>query len=190
MFVIPEIEGDHYGEPPSTMWNDLNGISSILSTIQAHPSREMDNYILSLDSTIIRTGLVVGPLIYGHGEGPGNQRSIQAPTIARKTIQDGEGFRFRRGLNTWSNVHIRDLGDLFALLTKTALDGPRNTRTSALWNETGVYLPANGDMVSLSVLSHGLVGLKHEHRWLIRRWVSRHSASCARRWRGQRMCKD
>jgi len=146
MFVIPEIEGDHYGEPPSTMWNDLNGISSILSTIQAHPSLEMDNYILSLDSTIIRTGLVVGPLIYGHGEGPGNQRSIQAPTIARKTIQDGEGFRFRRGLNTWSNVHIRDLGDLFALLTKTALDGPRNTRTSALWNETGVYLPANGDM--------------------------------------------
>ncbi|KAJ9499456.1 hypothetical protein H2202_005039 [Exophiala xenobiotica] len=123
MFVFPEIGSDRYGEPPSTIWNDLHGISSILSTIRAHPSsRELDNYILSLeDSTNIRTGLIVGPLVYGHGEGPGNQRSIQAPNIARKTIEDGEGFRFRRGLNSWSNVHIKDLGDLFALLTKTAL---------------------------------------------------------------------
>ncbi|KAK5258346.1 hypothetical protein LTR40_008076 [Exophiala xenobiotica] len=154
MFVFPEIESDRYGEPPSTIWNDLNGISSILSTIRAHPSsRELDNYILSLeDSTNIRTGLIVGPLVYGRGEGPGNQRSIQAPNIARKTIEDGEGFRFRRGLNSWSNVHIKDLGDLFALLTKTALalDGTSTstrTRTPATsWNETGIYLPANGDM--------------------------------------------
>jgi hypothetical protein len=160
MFVIPEIESDRYGEPPNTTWNDLKGISSILSTIRAHPSsRELDNYILSLkDSTNIRTGLIVGPLIYGRGEGPGNQRSIQAPNIARKTIEDGEGFRFRRGLNSWSNVHIRDLGDLFALLTKIALalDGA-STSTSTTsstsakcWNETGVYLPANGAMVSFS----------------------------------------
>ncbi|KAK5294227.1 hypothetical protein LTR99_009625 [Exophiala xenobiotica] len=161
MFVFPEIESDRYGEPPSTVWNDLHGISSILSTIRAHPSsRELDNYILSLeDSTNIRTGLIVGPLVYGRGEGPGNQRSIQAPNIARKTIEDGEGFRFRRGLNSWSNVHIKDLGDLFALLTKTALalDGTSTstrTRTPATsWNETGIYLPANGDMMSFSVSS-------------------------------------
>lgn len=168
MFVIPEIEGDRYGEPPSTIWDDLNGISSILSTIQAHPSRRMDNYILSLDSTAVRTGLIVGPLIYGHGEGPGNQRSIQGPNIARKTIQDGEGFRFRRGLNTWSNVHIKDLGDLFALLTTTALDATSTstsgTSSSAIWNDTAIYLPANGDMVSSFFFwscPHGwVVGLK------------------------------
>lgn len=142
MFVIPEVKEGRYGEPPSKVWDDLQGTDDILATIRANPSREVDNYVLSLSASKIRTALIAGPLIYGQGEGPGNQRSIQAPNIAKKTLQDGEGFRLGKGLNRWSNVHIKDLGELFVKLVKSALAG-----NSQGWNEEGVYLPANGDMV-------------------------------------------
>lgn len=161
LFVIPEIDSNRYGEPPTTIWDDMAGQSDIIETIHANPSREMDNYIISqAASTGIRTALVVGPLIYGTGSGPGNTRSIQAPEIARKTIADGSGFKLRRGLNVWSNIHIKDLGELFATLARTAIHGSTtstSTVTSSnapsvaeldIWGENGVYLPGNGDMVS------------------------------------------
>ncbi|KIW11081.1 hypothetical protein PV08_10380 [Exophiala spinifera] len=155
LFVIPEIESKRYGEPPTTIWDDMAGQPEIIENIRAYPSREVDNYIISdASSTGIRTALVVGPLIYGTGPGPGNTRSIQAPEIARKTISDGSGFKLRKGLNVWSNIHIEDLGELFATLARTAGQGSStstgNTSSSAadldIWGENGVYLPGNGDM--------------------------------------------
>ncbi|KAL2433515.1 Oxidase ucsJ [Exophiala dermatitidis] len=141
LFVIPEIKEGKYGEPSSEVWDDLQGTAKILDTIRANPSREVDNFIISQNPSAVRTALVAGPLIYGKGEGPGNQRSIQAPEIAKKTIQDGEGFRLGKGLNKWSNIHVQDLGQLFLKLTEAALNG-----STQGWNDEGIYLPANGEL--------------------------------------------
>lgn len=101
--------------------------------------------VLSQDPSKIKTALVVGPLIYGQGRGPVNTRSIQAPEIARNTLAKGHGFRLGKGLNSWSNVHVRDLSQLFfALLEQAASPSARQD----LWNEHGMYIPENDAMVT------------------------------------------
>lgn len=142
MFVIPEIKSKTFGEPSDKVWNDLSGSDAITAEIRANPSREMDNFILSTNHGAIRAALIAGPLIYGQGSGPCNQRSIQAPNIARKTLEDKKGFQFARGLNAWSNIHIQDLGKLFVRLAEVAL-----RPGSEGWDTTAVYLPSNGQMV-------------------------------------------
>jgi hypothetical protein len=118
-------------------------VQKILSTIAENPGRKVDNLIVAQDPDKIRTALLLGPLIYGRGAGCVNQRSVQVPDIARKTIEDGEGFRLGKGLNQWSNIHVKDLGDLFLLLVRAAVDG-----NNKCWNREGIYLPSNGVMVS------------------------------------------
>ncbi|KAI1617294.1 hypothetical protein EDD36DRAFT_462147 [Exophiala viscosa] len=141
LFVIPQIKEGRYGEASDEVYHDLGDTEKILAIIRKNPSRSVDNLIVSQDSSKIRTALVLGPLIYGQGAGPGNQRSIQVPEIVKTTLNYGEGFRFAKGLNRWSSIHVRDLGDLFLHLAKAA----QNEKAHG-WNKEGIYLPANGDM--------------------------------------------
>ncbi|EXJ70775.1 uncharacterized protein A1O5_05765 [Cladophialophora psammophila CBS 110553] len=141
LFAIPEIKEGRYGEPSDEVYDDVKDSQKILAFIRDNPSRQVDNLIVAQDPSVIRTALIVGPLIYGQGAGPGNQRSVQVPEIARATLKYGQGFRLLNGLNQWSNIHIRDLGDLFLLLAQAAVDGK-----SHVWNEEGLYLPGPGVM--------------------------------------------
>lgn len=142
LFAIPEIKEGRYGEPSNHVYDDLRDTEKILATIRNNPSRGVDNFIIAQDSSKIRTGLIVGPLIYGSGAGPVNRRSIQVPEIVKTTLSYGEGFRFAKGLNRWSNINISDLGDLFLRLAQASLKGKTDG-----WNKEGIYLPAQGDMV-------------------------------------------
>lgn len=142
MLAIPEIQEGRFGERSDEVYDDVGDTEKILTTIRKNPSRSVDNLIIAQDSSKIRTALIVGPLIYGQGAGPLNQRSIQVPEIVKTTLGYGEGFRFGKGLNRWSNVHVSDLGDLFLRLARASLDGKTHG-----WNEEGIYLPAQGDMV-------------------------------------------
>src|SRR5262249_41024303 len=127
--------------------DDLHDAVKIHSVITTNPQRVVDNLVVSQKGSIVRTALVVGPLIYGVGRGPVNQRSIQAPEIARVTLQRKKGFRLGKGLNVWSNVHVHDLSDLFAKLLDAAL-----TANPDVWNDNGVYFPENGKLVSYTEL--------------------------------------
>ena len=93
------------GLPSSTIYDDLDGIADIRSLIRAHPVREMDNYILDVKKTspFIKTAIILPPIIYGKGEGPVNQRSIQIPSLAKVTIENGYVVRAGVGLNYWSS---------------------------------------------------------------------------------------
>lgn len=142
MFSGPDIKEGRYGEPGSKIYDDLKDTFEIRSTIIENPKRVVDNLILAQDPSKIKTALVVGPLIYGVGRGPVNTRSIQAPEIARITLQQRQGFRLGAGLSCWSNIHSHDLSSLFLALLDAAVDG-----RSGLWNEDGIYLPENGKMV-------------------------------------------
>ncbi|KAK5176669.1 hypothetical protein LTR44_010851 [Exophiala sp. CCFEE 6388] len=141
LFVIPETKEGRYGEASDEVYHDLGDIEKILAIIRKNPSRSVDNFIVTQDSSRIHTALIVGPNIYGHGAGPEGQRSMQVPDIVKATLEYGEGFRFAKGLNRWSNIHISDMGDLFVHLTKAAQNGNAHG-----WNEEGIYLPENGDM--------------------------------------------
>lgn len=121
----------------------MDGIAEILSTITSNPQRTVDNLIISQNPSEIKTALVIGPLIYGTGRGPVNIRSVQAPEIARVTLKLGQGFVLGAGRNTWSNIHVHDLGSLFVKLVQAAI----LQREEGLWNKDGIYTPENGAKV-------------------------------------------
>ncbi|KAF2794424.1 NAD(P)-binding protein [Melanomma pulvis-pyrius CBS 109.77] len=141
LLAAKEIAEGRFGFKVDKTYDDVKDADEIMSIITGSPKRAVDNLVISQDPASIQTALIVGPLIYGTGKGPGNKRSIQAPEIARVTLEQKEGFRLGEGENRWSNIHVHDLSELISLLVEAAA----NSKTG-LWNRDGVYLPENGKL--------------------------------------------
>ncbi|XRM42714.1 hypothetical protein ABZX51_005925 [Aspergillus tubingensis] len=141
-----EVATSSYGQARAQNHNDLQGISEIRSIISSSPKRVVDQMLLNFSSERpnIRTAIIYGPLIYGLGRGPVNQRSIQLPDLAKATLRLGHGVQVGKGLSCWSNVHIADLSNLVVRLVQESED--RQGRNPLLWNENGIYFAENGKM--------------------------------------------
>ncbi|CAG7950603.1 unnamed protein product [Penicillium salamii] len=144
MLASSEVQSKTFGQPVSRVYNDLQGISEIHDIIGNSPKRVVDHLVRGLGSSNpnARTAIVYGPLIYGKGRGPVNQRSIQIPHLAQASLKAGRGLHVGRGLNTWNTIHIADLTNLFVKLACEA-SKPKN---SQLWNENGVYFAESGNI--------------------------------------------
>ncbi|KAL1847236.1 hypothetical protein VTK73DRAFT_10409 [Phialemonium thermophilum] len=140
------------GSPSDVVFDDLSGIGRIRDLIQAHPSRAVDNYVLSVAARDpqIHTALLLGPVIYGRGRGPVHQRSVQIPELARATLQRRRGLQVGRGLSRWGNVHVEDVGALVLRLVERAVAG---TSAAEAWNLNGVYLLGVGEE-TFGAISH------------------------------------
>ena len=62
----------------------------------------------------IRTMVITPPMIYGNGLGLSTE-SNQIPRLIHKAKEKGGGVYIGKGLNRWSNVHIKDLVNLYSL---------------------------------------------------------------------------
>lgn len=135
------------GTGSDIVYDNLSGIEAIRSLIKRHPSRVVDNYMLSVAESTphVRTAYVPAPNIYGPGRGTGNQRSVQMPELAKVTLKREKGLQVGKGLSTWGNVHVRDLSRLLVLLVERAVKGDEDDR---VWGENGIYHVATGEMVS------------------------------------------
>ncbi|KLO81173.1 nucleoside-diphosphate-sugar epimerase [Fusarium fujikuroi] len=133
------------GEPSSEVWDDLDGVSSILDLIRSHDSRVVDNYILKIakETPFVKTALVLPPIIYGKGQGPVKQRSVQIPALSKVAIERGHAVRAGRGLAAWTNVHVADLARLFTILAEKGAEGSEDEN---VWGEKGIYLPGVGEL--------------------------------------------
>ncbi len=143
MVAGDEIAAGRYGEASDISYNDLTDTDAVRAVIKKNAGRTVDNLVLAQAPEIVRTALIAGPIIHGVGNGPVNTRSIQAPEIARVTLQRGKAPVIGKGLNVWGAVHIHDLGDLFVLLLDAAI-----SENNDVWNENGLYFPENGKLVS------------------------------------------
>ncbi|KAL1606849.1 hypothetical protein SLS60_004258 [Paraconiothyrium brasiliense] len=161
LLAADEIKDGRFGFATDKSYDDVKDIKDVHSMIAANPKRLVDNLIFAQDK--INTALIVGPHIYGLGRGPSHIRSVrserydrctpimssliqvQAPEIARATLQLQEGFRLGEGKNNWSNIHVNDLSDLIASLVESAAKGET---ADGLWGKDGIYFPENGNMVS------------------------------------------
>lgn len=85
-------------------------------------------------------------MIYGHGRGPVNQRSIQIPSLAKATLENGYSPVVGKGLASWSNVHISDVAQLILKLLEAAQS---KDNQKPLWNADGIYFAEAGKMVCL-----------------------------------------
>ncbi|PWY82673.1 NAD(P)-binding protein [Aspergillus eucalypticola CBS 122712] len=141
-----EVATSSYGQARAQNHNDLQGISEIRNIISSSPKRAVDQMLLNLSSELpnVRTAIIYGPLIYGLGRGPVNQRSIQLPDLAKATLRLGHGVQVGKGLSCWSNIHISDLSNLVVRLVQESQD--RQGRNPLLWNENGIYFAENGKM--------------------------------------------
>lgn len=73
MFSVPDIENRTYGEPPVETFNDLEDTDKIRQIITTNPARTVDHLVLSQKPESVKTALIIGPLIYGTGRGPGTK---------------------------------------------------------------------------------------------------------------------
>lgn len=137
------------GSASSAVFDDLAGIGDIRDLVRAHKtSRVVDNYVLDVaqgpSSATVKTALVWPPIIYGPGEGPGNQRSYQVPALARVALERGRPVKVGEGANRWGNIHIRDLGRLIGSLVDAAV---KDDQRSEVWGQNGIYLTGTGELV-------------------------------------------
>lgn len=136
------------GQPSDVVFDDLDGIAEIRSLVRTHASRVVDNFLLdaSKENPSIKTALVLPPIIYGAGEGPVNQRSVQVPTLCKVALERGKAVQLGKGEGRWGNVHVRDLGPLFVALAEA---GAKGNQDDAIWGDNGIYLTGVGEIVGL-----------------------------------------
>ncbi|CDM37239.1 hypothetical protein DTO013E5_8385 [Penicillium roqueforti] len=137
----PEVDSNSYGEPSDQIVDDLDNAADLRDIIRAYKDRRVvDNYILDLGSGGPKTAILFPPIIFGTGNGPVNQRSIQVPSLARAALLQHVGLYLGRGLSRWGIVHIADLADLFVKLVEHAV----NATPSPIWNGNGLFFVENG----------------------------------------------
>ena len=101
------------------------------------------------DVVVIETGLegnvpttiLVSPTIYGVGTGLFNRTSVQAPTILRAGIKDGQVSVIGDGNGVWDYVHVADLTDLYEIIIKRVLNGEEVPvgKSGIVFNGSGRY---------------------------------------------------
>lgn len=95
-----DIERKSYGEAASKVYDDWDGIQELTSLPDYAPHRNVDKAVLTAgteNSSVLKTAIVCPPMIYGKGNGPGNQRSVQMPDLARLTLTLKKGFHVGAG---------------------------------------------------------------------------------------------
>ncbi|KAF4544074.1 Nad dependent epimerase dehydratase [Lasiodiplodia theobromae] len=141
-----EIASKTFGEPSDKVYHDLDS-GEIWAQVKKYPSRAVDNYIHDVatqDAGTVNTALLVGPIIFGAGRGPGNRRSIQIPELARTAIERRRAWQVGRGLSVWDHVHVRDLSGITLRLVERAVTGGGDQ--SGLWGEDGAYFAGVGHL--------------------------------------------
>jgi nucleoside-diphosphate-sugar epimerase len=70
----------------------------------------------------VHSAVIIPSLIYGHGTGV-NKQSIQVPFLVKNAHEVGSVQIVGKGLNTWSNIHIDDLVNLYLAVSEQAPAG-------------------------------------------------------------------
>lgn len=94
--------------------------------IEPEPERvarvAIDRHILDASTSGIRSIVLCNSMIYGNALGARAQ-SVQVPVLAQQARESGVVRYIGRGLNRWSNVHIADVAQLYALAIAKAQGG-------------------------------------------------------------------
>lgn len=92
------------------------------------PSLEMvqrvyiNNAVLNAAKNNIRSIVIVPTMVYGDGLGL-KKDSIQIPALVKLSKEKNSGIYIGKGENLWSNLHIRDLAELYVLAIEKVESG-------------------------------------------------------------------
>lgn len=86
------------------------------------PRVAIDNLVLDSAKHGVRSVILCNSLIYGDGLGV-NRDSVQLPRLVSQARKSGIVRHVGKGQNIWSNVHIKDVTDLYLLALEKAPAG-------------------------------------------------------------------
>lgn len=141
-----DLEHKTFGEASAKVYDDWEGIGEVTSLPDYASHRNVDKVILAAGTekgSRVRTAIVCPPTIYGQGRGPGNQRSIQVPELARFTLERKKGIQIGAGRTYWNTIHVHDLSSCYLALVEAAVDQGGN----ATWGNEGYYFTENGQHI-------------------------------------------
>lgn len=118
------VADDARGGPSDAVFDEtIHEAGSTWAPMQDKQARfDLDRAILASAANGVRGIVICPPLIYGHGLGP-ERDSRQLPTLIAQARASGIARHAGAGRNVWSNVHIGDLVDLYALALAAAPPG-------------------------------------------------------------------
>lgn len=82
----------------------------------------LDKLILDAAQRNVRSVILCNTMIYGTGLGT-SPNSVQIPPLVAQAKKSGIARHVGAGLNVWSNVHIKDVVELYVLALKSAPAG-------------------------------------------------------------------
>ena len=100
-----------------TVYNDLDPAQiNGLADEQLH--RHVDLFVINAAdaNSLLKTVIIIPPLIYGTGTGLFNRTSMQLPLLVRTALKRSKAEVLGPGEATWDNVHILDLVDAYIIL--------------------------------------------------------------------------
>ncbi|CAM2151734.1 Epimerase [Pararobbsia alpina] len=115
----------------------------------------IDALVLGAAEQGVRSAVLCNTLIYGHSLGLPRE-SVQLPRLIRQAKKSGVMRHVGRGRNIWSNVHIRDVVELYRL----ALEG----------TPAGMFYFVENGEASFAEMANALahqLGLDASHDWPI-----------------------
>lgn len=83
-------------------------------TADKAPRVAIDNLVLDAANAGVNSAVICNTLIYGHSLGV-NRDSVQLPRLLKQARKSGVVRHVGPGQNIWSNVHIEDVVQLYAL---------------------------------------------------------------------------
>jgi nucleoside-diphosphate-sugar epimerase len=141
--IVDTLDHTPAGNANPRVFDDWEGIGEVISLPHEAAHRPVDEIILAAGKTNVKTAIVCPPTIYGPGRGPGNTDSDQWYKMAKNFISRGKGFQIGEGKNTWTQVHVQDLSDIYVSLVEAAANGGGD----ATWGDEGYYFAENGEYV-------------------------------------------
>lgn len=84
--------------------------------------RDIDLRVMDAAKQNVHSAVIIPSLIYDHGTGV-NKQSIQVPFLVKNAHEVGSVQIVGKGLNTWSNIHIDDLVNLYLAVSEQAPAG-------------------------------------------------------------------
>lgn len=158
-----EIKAKNFGNVSDKQYGDLSDEQELHSIIEKHQNRAVDNYIqqIAKETPNVKTALVFPSMIYGKGSGPGNQRSIQVPELARIALQRKRAVHIGAGENVWTNIHISDLSAMLVRLVESAMSSGSNDEKNT-WGANGLFFAGAHEGISFGTLARKIARAAHE----------------------------
>ncbi|RPA95566.1 NAD(P)-binding protein [Choiromyces venosus 120613-1] len=133
------------GKLHGKVYDDIEDVAEITSfPDEGHLHRDVDRVVIAGNGEHVKTAIVCPPVIYGHGSGVGNTRSIQVPALVSETLKRKEAFKVSDGANIWGCVHVQDLARFYMVLVEEAL---KSGGGRAVWGPEGYYFVESGEII-------------------------------------------